>query len=154
MVKPPAVSWLRPTKAVWHPTGAFPPPPVISHLQQTRITQGPGAALRSNTTCTQGWESWSGEVGEECPSSTSPSLSPSGKHVMAMTYWTATCQALKDDPETRPLPLVLTLKSHARACGPFTKRKLRLREAQHPQVQVRCDHQPAWLFLLLDVWEA
>lgn len=70
---------------------------------------------------------------------------------MAMTYWTATCQAHKDDPETRPLPLVLTLKSHVRACCPFTKRKLRLREAQHPQLQVRCDHQPAWLFLLLDV---
>lgn len=62
-------------------------------------------------------------------------ISPSGKHIMTMTYRTATCQAHKDDPRQDLCPLVLTLKSHARARCPFTKRKRRLREAQRPQVQ-------------------
>lgn len=46
-------------------------------------------------------------------------------------HWTATLQANKEDPKIRPLPLVLTLTSHASACCSFTERKLRLREAQH-----------------------
>ena len=88
----------------------------MCHLQHMGTTRGPRATLRSDTM----WGELQWGVPPCCSHpggwGTNPSIPtsvfPSGKHLlMAMTYWTATCQSHKDDPEARPLPLVLILMS-------------------------------------------